>query len=114
MEIEEFYQPKQPMTEEEIDALLTDINLMKKFHRDYNPQTAKLILEKIPIAWNNHSREGGKWGPSFVTELINLEKETVSRYLRAFYCAGLRKVNINGNSIRLPYTIRNPCPKIPI
>ena len=96
-----------PQTEENVDSILFNLDLMKKFYKDYNPKTAKMVYSKIPIAWKNRQSEGGRWGPGFISELCNLNTTTVSRYLRAFYSAGLREIDFDGEKITIPYNPRS-------
>ena len=77
-----------------------------------NTDKTKYIYKKIPAAWNTCNLEMGYWGPSYLAALCKMRPATISRYLRAFYCAGLRKVRYGGDMIELPYKQRKPCPKI--
>ena len=95
----------QPLTATEVDNLLSDVRLMKKFYKDYSPQTAKIIYGKIPIAWDEH--EEGRWGPGAISKKCYRNPTTVSRYLRAFWYAGLKEFNMGYETIPNPYKPRS-------
>ena len=105
--------PQQPRSETEVDIILSDKRLMKSFYRDYSPLTAKTIYKNIPFAWNKCGSEFGRWGPSYLAEYCRLREETITRYLRAFYCAGLRDFYFEHEWIPIPYHPRKPCPEHP-
>jgi hypothetical protein len=96
---------QQPLTASEIDNLLSNKKLMKKFYRDYSPQTAKIIYRKIPIAWDEHDE--GRWGPGAISKKCHRNPTTVSRYLRAFWYAGLKEFDMGYEIIPNPYKPRS-------
>jgi len=85
---------KPPLKEGE----LPDVETMKQYYRDYNPETAKRILNVLPKAWEIKETQGGRWGPGMIAQCIPIAPGTISHYLVAFRKAGLRE----WGSIKLP------------
>jgi hypothetical protein len=79
---------------------------MKQFYADYSPRTALKILEAIPKAWAAYNEAGGRWGPQKIAEQYDLDIPTMSRYLKAFWMAGLREFEHEGEKIPNPYKPR--------
>lgn len=77
---------------------LPDVETMKRYYPDYNPETAKDILNALPKAWEIKEAHGGRWGPGMIAQYVMVEKGTISHYLTAFRKAGLR----HWGSIKLP------------
>jgi hypothetical protein len=102
----------QHLSETEVDIRLNDVKMMKNFHKDYNPNTARLIYENIPTAWNKCGSEYRQWSSMYIAEFCGFRAETIIRYLRAFYCAGLRDFCFEGDWFSIPYHPRKPCPEI--
>lgn len=70
-----------------------DVQKMKVFYLGYNVNTAKAVIDKLPMAWNLYAHEGGRWGPAFVEKAGGVVRGTASRYLNAFKKAGLTQLN---------------------
>jgi len=77
---------------------LPDVETMKRYYRDYNPETAKRILNALPKAWELKETHGGRWGRGMIAKCIPIAPGTISHYLTAFREAGLRE----WGSIKLP------------
>ena len=78
--------------EMDIDQLLSDLPTMRQHYKDYNPVTAREIIEALPRAWALHCDEGGRWGPGFIAKVYSLNSTTIGRYCGAFKKAGLEEV----------------------
>lgn len=94
---------QQPKTEEDIDNILSDTHTMKKHYKDYSPPKAKLILEVIPEAWKNWPKFGGQWGPGVISKYCYTNPTTVGRYLKAFHMVGLKAIEVEGETIKIPH-----------
>lgn len=77
---------------------LPDLETMRQYHPDYNPETAKAILNALSDARKDWELVGGRWGPEIIAKHMGIAKGTISHYLTAFRKAGLRK----WGSIQLP------------
>ena len=95
---------QQPKTEEDIENLLTDIKLMKKHYKDYNPKTAKSILKAIRTARKHFRKFGTRWGPGIISNFCSPTSTTVGRYLKAFCLSGLTEIEIDGEMVEIPFT----------
>lgn len=95
----------QLLTATEVDILLSDAKLMRKFYKDYSPRTAKEIFKQIPNAWEEY--EEGRWGPGAISKKCHRNPTTVGRYLRAFWHAGLKEFNMDYEIIPNPYKPRS-------
>lgn len=71
------------------EALLPDIKTMKTYYPFYLPERARDILDKIPQAYEQFSRDGGRWGPGIIAPKVGINKTTVGRYLKALRRAGI-------------------------
>lgn len=94
-----------------IPAILTDPVLMQPFFRGgikakYNVQTAKTIYTNLPIAWKEHRRGAGKWGPGLIGRSILFSTHLTSTYLGAFVCAGIKTFKYEGQDIDIPHRFR--------
>ena len=76
-----------------IDRLLSDLPTMRQHYTDYNPVTAKAIIEALPQAWALWCGEGGRWGPGYIARVCSLSATTIGRYLAAFKKAGLDEID---------------------
>ena len=90
----------------DIDRLLSDRRTMRRYFKDYEPDTAKKIIAAIPEAWESYKDAGGQWGPQYIAkQLTYVGSTTVGRYLRAFKEAGITETN----GIEIPHRRRkNP------
>lgn len=75
------------------EALLSNLQAMRQIYEDYNPKTAREIIEAIPEAWEIYSREGGRWGPGMIAKVVSINSTTIGRYLKAFREAGLHEID---------------------
>ena len=85
-------------------TLIADRETMKRYYRDYNPDTAAIITGALPKAWEAYTDRGGQWGPTVIAQacratIATISRETVGRYLKAFVCAGITEIN----GIGIPY-----------
>ncbi len=87
---------------DDIDNILPDKNVMRKYHKDYSPITAKEILQNIPEAFTLYNNQGGHWGPGVIAEFCGIRPATVGRYLSAFKSAGLKRLKYKNRSIPIP------------
>lgn len=87
--------PTQPPLKE---GELPDVETMKQYYPSYSPETAKEILNALPVARKEWEAVGGRWGPDIIAKHLMIKGGTVSHYLTAFRRAGLRK----WGSIKLP------------
>lgn len=70
-------------------ATMPPYHVLKQHFPDYCNETGQKILELLPAAYRIYETEGGHWGASCWASLIQLRRETVTRYLTTFKKAGL-------------------------
>jgi hypothetical protein len=87
-----------------LDQILDDVKTMKQYYKDYSPATAREIIDGLPKAWDFSKYEAKTWGASVIGEVLVMTRETVSRYMKAFWMAGIREVN----GIKIPYRPKAP------
>jgi hypothetical protein len=87
-----------------IYELISDAPTMRKYYKDYSAKNAMVILQAIPDAWEEYSKEySGRWGPGFIAKIAGYTAATVGRYLRAFKKAGIDEIEgKNGEMIKIP------------
>jgi len=88
-----------------VESRIEDVATMKQYLKTYSVQTAKEILEAIPIAHDKWSGKlEGQWGPDAIRFYgpLDTSAATISRYLGAFVRAGIKEVQ----GIPLPHRFR--------
>ena len=98
--------------------IVRDVSRMHAHYRDYSVATALAILKALPGARADHEYSyddtARRWGPGRIAKHMgqsqhsDLTATTVSRYLKAWWLLGLRAVEIDGESIPIPYHPRGP------
>jgi len=88
---------------------IEDVPLMKKYYANYSFETAQVIINAIPTAWELYSKDmEGRWGPGKIAMICQLyfkrdiTATTVGRYTKAFREAGLIEIKFNDRTIPIP------------
>src|SRR5262245_55460740 len=71
--------------------LLPDVGKIRKHFPDYNPTTAREVLDAILKAQPVVAQEGRKLGATLIKSYCTLSRETIQRYLSAFRDYGLKE-----------------------